>query len=219
MCRVAAAQTACPPAEPEVRCGDNCGRAPCPGRPRGKERAGRSDAAAPRGVMMAGGVETMVEFVTMGVYGWDEAGFFGALQRAGVDLLVDIRRRRGVRGHEYAFANAGHLQARLAELGIAYLHRIDLAPSDALRQQQGAADAAGRVARRQRAELSPEFKAGYQREVMAGFDSRRFVAELPPDARGVALLCVEREPAACHRGLLAARLEQDLALHVRHLVP
>jgi uncharacterized protein (DUF488 family) len=161
----------------------------------------------------------MIEFVTIGVYGWDEERFFAALQAARVDLLVDIRRRRGVRGQEYAFANSAHLQARLAELGIAYLHRIDLSPSDELRKQQGEADKEEHVARRQRTELSPEFKEGYRQEVMAHFDSRRFVEELPPGARVAALLCVEREPSACHRGLLAARLEKDLAVQIRHLVP
>jgi uncharacterized protein (DUF488 family) len=161
----------------------------------------------------------MIRFVTIGVYGWDEERFFGALKEAGVDLLVDIRRRRGVRGAEYAFANATRLQERLEEQGIAYLHRIDLSPSDALRKRQGAADKEERVARRQRTELSPEFKAGYQEEVMAHFDSGRFLEELPHDARVAALLCVEREPTACHRGLLSARLQKDLAVDIRHLAP
>ena len=161
----------------------------------------------------------MVRFLTIGVYGWNETTFFQALQAARVDLLVDIRRRRGVRGHEYAFANSGHLQARLAELNIAYLHRIDLSPSDALRNQQGTADKEERIARRQRSELSPEFKEGYRREVMDGFDSRGFVESLPPGASVAALLCVEREPAACHRGLLAARLEKDLGIEITHLIP
>jgi hypothetical protein len=35
----------------------------------------------------------------------------------------------------------------------------------------------------------------------------------------VALFCVEREPAACHRSLVAARLSRDLGLDVEHLGP
>ena len=35
--------------------------------------------------------------VTIGVYGSDEAGFFFALQQAGVVSFGDIRARRGVR--------------------------------------------------------------------------------------------------------------------------
>lgn len=161
----------------------------------------------------------MIDFVTIGVYGWDEERFFAALQRGQVDLLVDIRRRRGVRGAEYAFANSARLQKGLASLGIAYLHRIDLSPSDALRKRQGAADEQEHVARRQRTELSADFKAGYREEVLAHFDSGRFVAELPSAAQVAALLCVEREPSACHRGLLAARLQNDLAVDIEHLVP
>jgi uncharacterized protein (DUF488 family) len=161
----------------------------------------------------------MIRLVTVGVYGWDEERFFAALREAKVDLLVDIRRRRGVRGSEYAFANAARLQERLRALGIGYLHRIDLSPSDSLRTRQSAADKEERVARRQRTELSAQFKEGYQQEVMAGFDSERFVSELPPRTEVAALLCVEREPSACHRGLLAARIQKDLAVDIRHLTP
>ncbi len=161
----------------------------------------------------------MSDFVTIGVYGWDADAFFAALQASGVDLLVDIRRRRGVRGSEYAFANSTRLQERLAELGIRYLHRIDLSPSDAVRKRQHAVDEEEHVARRQRTELSEAFKQAYQEEVLDRFDSRQFAADLGPETQLAALLCVEREPAACHRGLLAARLKQDLGVKVTHLTP
>lgn len=160
----------------------------------------------------------MVEIATVGVYGWDADRFFRALQEARVDLLCDIRRRRGVRGAEYAFANSQRLQARLAELGIAYLHRLDLAPSAAVRQTQQTVDEAGKVAKRQRQTLSPAFVDAYQQDVLAGFDARQFAGELG-DARVVALLCVEGDAAACHRSLLADRLARDLDLPVRHLPP
>jgi uncharacterized protein (DUF488 family) len=161
----------------------------------------------------------MTEFVTMGVYGWDADRFFEALRSAGVDLLVDIRRRRGMRGSEYTFANSARLQQRLAELGIRYLHRIDVSPSDAVREAQHEVDEEEHVARRRRTELSEAFKQGYKQEVLDHFDSRQFLAGLGPDTRVAALLCVEREPSACHRGLLAARLEKDLGVKVTHLTP
>jgi len=47
-----------------------------------------------------------LEFVTIGVYGWDAERFFAALKAAQVDTFCDIRDRRGVRGAEYAFATA-----------------------------------------------------------------------------------------------------------------
>jgi len=161
----------------------------------------------------------MVEFVTVGVYGWDVERFFAALQSAKVDLLVDIRRRRAVRGAEYAFANSQRLQARLSELHIRYSHRIDLSPSDLLRKRQGAADEAHHIARRLRAELDDDFRKGFVREVLDNFDSARFVADLGPDSHVVALMCVERPPEACHRGMLAERLERDLNVKVTHLTP
>ncbi|HEY8810820.1 MAG TPA: DUF488 family protein, partial [Solirubrobacterales bacterium] len=34
-----------------------------------------------------------------------------------------------------------------------------------------------------------------------------------------ALLCVERDPEACHRSLIAAQLERDWGLEVEHLRP
>jgi uncharacterized protein (DUF488 family) len=160
----------------------------------------------------------MNKLVTIGVYGFDGESFFAALQRAGVDTLCDIRRRRGVRGSEYAFANRIRLEARLATLGIRYVHRLDLAPSNPLRQRQYAVDAVEGVGKRQRTVLAPSYIAGYQQECLAVFDSRQFAADLG-DARVVALLCVETAPAACHRSLVAARLAQDLGLPVEHLLP
>lgn len=161
----------------------------------------------------------MTEFVTIGAFGWTEAAFFGALTEAGVSVFCDLRRRRGVRGAEYAFVNSLRLQDRLAQLGIRYLHRLDLAPTLVVRQLQHDADDASKTAKRQRTVLSPDFAAAYQRQCLAGFDSARFLVELGADAGVVALFCVEREAAACHRSLLAAQLERDLGLTVRHLLP
>jgi hypothetical protein len=159
------------------------------------------------------------EFVTIGAHGWEADRFFGALVAAGVDTFCDLRARRGVRGREYAFANSQRLQARLAGLGIVYLHRLDLAPSAAARSEQYAADAATHTAKRSRTLLSPAFIECYRRERLGGFDSARFVADLGPEARVVALFCVEREPQACHRSLLAERLVHDLGVKVTHLTP
>lgn len=161
----------------------------------------------------------MNKIVTIGVYGFDEQSFFAALQRAGVDTLCDIRRRRGVRGSEYAFANRARLETQLAALGIRYIHRLDLAPSKELRQGQYSVDAAEGVAKRQRVTLAPTFAEGYHRECLDAFDSHQFVTDLGENAHVVALLCVETAPAACHRSLTAARLAKDLRLEVEHLLP
>ena len=162
-----------------------------------------------------------MKFITIGVYGFSEAAFFGALQQAGVDTFCDIRWRRGVRGAEYAFANCARLQKRLTELGIRYLHFRDLAPTPALRQRQAEADKAEGTTKRKRSALGEVFVTGYRQERLSTFDSGRFVEQFAAEARIVALFCVEKEPAACHRSLLAERLQQDLGAQceVIHLMP
>lgn len=160
-----------------------------------------------------------IKIVTIGVYGFTAETFFRALQMAGVDMVLDIRQRRGVRGAEYAFANSQRLQARLGELGIHYWHQKNLAPTPTVRQRQNEADKQAKVAKRQRGRLAADFAAAYQVEILANFDSQAWLAALPAEASVLALLCVEREPAACHRSLVAERLQQELGLEVEHITP
>ena len=160
-----------------------------------------------------------MKLVTIGVYGFSADAFFAALQEAAVDIFCDVRYRRGVRGAAYAFANSARLQTRLAALGIRYRHFRELAPTPDLRRRQAEADKLAGTAKRQRTELGEAFITGYRESRLAAFDSRRFVESLGADARVVALFCVEREPAACHRSLLAERLARDLGLEPVHLRP
>jgi uncharacterized protein (DUF488 family) len=159
-----------------------------------------------------------MKLVTMGVYGFDQECFFAALKAAGVDTFCDIRWRRGVRGAEYAFVNSQRLQQRLAELHIRYLYFRELAPAPDLRQRQAEADRTTGTAKRQRTCLGEVFRQGYRAQNLGSFNCREFITQLG-DAHTVALFCVEREPAACHRSLLAERLQQELGLEVNHLMP
>jgi uncharacterized protein (DUF488 family) len=159
------------------------------------------------------------KIITIGVYGYDEAGFFGALQAAGVDTFCDVRRRRGMRGSTYAFANSARLQQRLGEMGIEYRHFKELAPTERVRALQKEEDKKDRVAKRARATLSPTFAKAYEEECLSGFDSDSFIEQLGPQARVVCLFCVEAAPEACHRSLLADRLARDLGLAVEHIRP
>lgn len=136
-----------------------------------------------------------------------------------MDTFCDIRARRGVRGADYAYANSQRLQARLAEMGIRYLHRKDLAPTPEIRRAQHAADKAEKVARRKRTELHPAFIQAYQEQILADFDPQSLQDALPAHAQVVALHCVEREPAACHRSLVADYLQKAWGCEVEHLVP
>ncbi len=161
----------------------------------------------------------MIKIVTIGVYGSTEEQFFQALQEAGVDTFCDIRQRRGVRGAKYAFVNSKRLQARLAEMGIHYLHRKDLAPTTAVRQRQKEADKASKTAKRQRVTLGQAFIDAYEAEILADFDPQSLLDDLEPDTQVVALFCVEREPDACHRSLVAAKLQRELEVEVEHITP
>ncbi|HSG17245.1 MAG TPA: DUF488 domain-containing protein [Anaerolineae bacterium] len=160
-----------------------------------------------------------MHIVTIGVYGFDEESFFQALSTAGVDTFCDIRQRRGVRGATYAFANSQRLQRRLAELGIRYLYRQDLAPTKAVRARQAEADEAQKVAKRQRTALGEAFILAYRSEILANFAAQSLLDEAGPEAQVLALFCVEREPAACHRSLVADKLRWDLGLTVEHIRP
>lgn len=156
---------------------------------------------------------------TIGAYGFDAESFHGRLREAQIDRFIDIRARRGVRGSQYAFANSRRLQQALEAAGIAYTHAPDLAPTAAARQAQSQADAAAGVAKRARSELGPAFIAAYRTERLATFDAADFARQHIAGARRPVLFCVEREPGACHRSLLAGRLAADLGLPVEHLMP
>lgn len=158
----------------------------------------------------------MKRVLTIGVYGWDAPSWIAALRSAGCDLVVDTRARRGVRGHQYAFANRVRLEALLAEAGIQYLYEPGLAPSAETRLAQTAADRDRGTRKRDRSELAEGFVYRYESEV-EGFDWQAFADKL--DARSPALLCVERVPAACHRSLAAARLAAATSATVVDLVP
>ena len=159
------------------------------------------------------------KIVTIGVYGFDEEAFFNALQVSGVDAFCDIRRRRGLRGSRYAFANSKRLQARLAELGIQYHHMPELAPTAEVRGHQKAADRTNRTAKRKRTALDASFIEAYQNSVLHSFDADSFLTGFGGQPRVIVLFCVEREPEACHRSLVADELQQAMGLEIEHLTP
>jgi uncharacterized protein (DUF488 family) len=155
---------------------------------------------------------------TIGVYGFTPDRFLARLGEAGVRLLLDVRQRRGVRGPEYAWANARRLQAALADAGIAYEHHKELAPTTELRRLQYAEDDRMGVGKRSRTVLAPAYREGYIREILDRVDLEPVVEELPSDGLG-ALFCVERDPEACHRSLIAERMAQRFGVSVVHLRP
>jgi uncharacterized protein (DUF488 family) len=155
---------------------------------------------------------------TIGVYGWAPDAWLDALRAADVRLVVDVRQRRGVRGSEYAWANAQRLEAALAAAGISYEHRKELAPTTELRQVQYREDDRVGVGKRSRVDLAPEYVERYDREILGQVDLRPILDALPAEGSS-AFMCVERDPEACHRSLVAARLASEFGLAVTHLKP
>jgi uncharacterized protein (DUF488 family) len=156
--------------------------------------------------------------MTVGVYGWTLKEFLMSLQNAHVRLLLDVRQRRGVRGSEYVWANAKRLEAALLEAGVAYEHHPELAPTTELRELQYRVDDEAGVGKRSRSELSPEYAERYTREILGQTDLRLVVDGLPEEGTA-ALFCVERDPEACHRSLIAERLDREFDISVEHLRP
>lgn len=160
----------------------------------------------------------MPTVATIGVYGFTAQTFLERLRQTDVALLLDVRQRRGVRGPEYAWANSARLQRMLADAGIEYRHHKELAPTTELRQLQYREDDRQGVGKRSRKELAPEYRERYTAEILDRADLEAVAVELPA-GRTAALLCVERDPEACHRSLIAERLAAEHGVEVIHLVP
>lgn len=157
------------------------------------------------------------EIVTIGAYGFEREAFLQALLDAHVNIFCDLRARRGVRGSQYTFANSARLQQSLQEIGIRYVHYKDLAPSTALRAIQTEEDKRTHVAKRTRSVLSQRFIRAYEQEYLSQFDPELFLTQIHAETGVICLFCVEREPDACHRSLVAHRLQQASGLHITHI--
>lgn len=155
---------------------------------------------------------------TIGVYGATLERFLTALAEANVRTVLDVRQRRGVRGPQYSWANSQRLQRAIAEADLGYRHLPQFAPTTELRHLQYAADDAAGVGKRSRRELAPEYVERYRHEILARVELEELLDALPGDGLG-ALMCVERDPEACHRSLIAEALAGDHGFEVRNLYP
>jgi uncharacterized protein (DUF488 family) len=153
---------------------------------------------------------------TVGVYQSSLDDFLRKLRRHRVAVVVDVRQRRGVRGPEYAWANSQRLQAALDQARIQYRHLPELAPTTELRQLQYAEDDRLKVGKRSRVELAETYRRRYLREVLDQVHLGAVLESLPDEAVS-ALLCVEKDARACHRSLIAARLEAQFGVPILDL--
>lgn len=159
-----------------------------------------------------------MEFFTIGVYNSTEDEFFGKLTENRIDTFCDIRQRRGVRGAKYSFVNSKRLQAKLAELDIKYGHVLALAPTTEIRDLQKEADAQSGVQKRDRTQLGKVFQIAYKDRILKDFDLDTLLEQLEnAGAEKVVLFCVEEHHRACHRSLVADKIEDKYGLEVTHL--
>lgn len=122
------------------------------------------------------------------------------LQAAGVERLLDVRYRPQSRR---AGMSKTRLAALLAEHGIAYEHRRELGTPPDIRYdyKSGRIDVA-----------APAFREHVEQSASEALDA--LAAELPT-APPTALLCLEEDPAVCHRRVVAEQLRRrDPALRV-----
>ncbi len=107
------------------------------------------------------------------------------------------------------------LQAALEQAGIAYEHHLELAPTAEMLHLQHAEDDRLGVGKRSRRALDADYVRRYTDEILDRADLTSVVS-----GSGVtALLCVERDPEACHRSLIAQRLAERHHVRIEHLLP
>lgn len=147
----------------------------------------------------------MDSIATIGYEASTMKSFLEALQEAGVDLLVDVRALANSRRPGFAKTR---LTANLAEAGIDYLHLRGLGtPADGR-----AAAHAGRYD-----ELREIFLGHMQ--TAATQDELAILATLVRSGRRVCLMCLEADPAHCHRSMVASALAAVMPLRIDNLAP
>lgn len=152
----------------------------------------------------------MMIFFTIGVYNSSEAEFFDKLTNNNIDLLCDIRQRRGVRGSKYAFVNSKRLQNKLDDLNIKYIHVSELAPTSDVRNIQKNVDKLESITKKDRTHLSLEFLNKYRTDVLEKFDLKELIAKFEKlKVNRIALFCVEEKHEACHRSIVTEKLSNQ----------
>jgi len=122
---------------------------------------------------------------SVGYEGEELEGFVARRSAAGVTVLVDVRKRAGSR--RPGFAKTA-LSTALAEAGIDYRHEPSLGNPPENREPFRRGDPAAR--KRMRAVV----------DEVGGDAVERLVADA--SAGPVAVLCVEADPATCHRSIV-----------------
>ena len=147
----------------------------------------------------------MTAIATIGYEDTTVQRFLDTLRDAGVELLVDVRAVAGSRRPGFAKTK---LAENVGSIGIGYLHLRGLGtPSDGR-----AAARAGRHDEMRAIFLDHLQTTEAQAELHA-------LADLVRGGKHVCLLCLEADPAHCHRSIVAEALQKLVPVKVRDLMP
>lgn len=147
----------------------------------------------------------MHSIATIGYEATTVQRFLDALRGEGVELVVDVRAVAGSRRPGFAKTR---LAANLAGEGIDYLHLRRLGTPAPGR----AAARAGRHGEMREIYLEHLATPGAQAELEA-------LAGVVRSGRRICLLCLEADPAHCHRSMVAEALQSLVPVRVNHLAP
>lgn len=160
----------------------------------------------------------MIEIYTIGVYGSTEKSYFGKLINSHIDLFVDIRQRRGVRGSQYKYVNSNYLQAKLKEIGIPYLYIKALAPTSEIRIKQKEIDIFKGETKHKRTQLGDFFAQEYTYQILDKYNIKDLIKEIESKGyKKIVFFCVEEKAEACHRSLIAKRIHDLFSYPVINL--
>ena len=94
----------------------------------------------------------------------------------------------------------------------------DLAPTTEIRNKQKEADKVNKETKRQRQVLGEVFRSEYCSQILSKYDMHKLASELTEmGVKNVVLFCVEEHAAACHRSLVAKRLNEVINTTITNL--
>jgi uncharacterized protein (DUF488 family) len=140
-------------------------------------------------------------FFTLGYAGRSVTSMAVLLRSHGVELLIDVRRNPVSRKPGFS---KKRLEAYLAAAGIGYVHCPGLGMPVRIRKRYGTQSDTSVALRAYRRYL--ESRKHYVLTLLRTFSSKRFC-----------LLCLEKDPKACHRSIIAEMLAEVANCPPTHL--
>jgi uncharacterized protein (DUF488 family) len=114
--------------------------------------------------------------------------------------------------------NSTRLQEILSGLAIQYRYETGLAPTQAVREVQKKADLKKHELITERKLIDKAFSTEYKKKILDKFDFKSFIEILERQgSQRVVLFCVEEFATACHRSLVAEKLQKEFNFKVKNL--